>query len=90
MMGEKMNSGWTGDLNDDCWLERYGMFAHVECMDRGWWWFAIYEGEFPKHKTLFDITDNHAIIKLTTGKMARAAAECCLELLRERDGNGAY
>lgn len=70
---------WCGDLNDDCTLERYGMVAHVENLDRNIWWFAIHDGE----KDLYNTADNHTPVRLTTGKMARAAAECCLELLRK-------
>jgi len=69
-------------LNDDCHLERYGLSAHVECMDRGWWWFAIYRGKWPAEECLYNTADNEAVIKLTTGKMACAAAECVMEALR--------
>jgi len=81
-------SDWTGDLEDDCHLERYGMSAHVECMDRGWWWFAVGRGEFPNYVELYNTADNEAVIKLTTGKMARAAAECVMEVLRVDEAKG--
>lgn len=78
-----MDKDWQGDLNDDCTLERYGMLAHVEAMDRNRWWFAISRG----NKDLFNFADREAPnIRLTTGKMARAAAECCMELLRSSEG----
>lgn len=77
-----MNTDWTGDLDDDCTLRRYGMLAHVECLDRGWWWFAIYRGEWPDEVSLYNAADNEAVIRLTTGKMARAAAECVMEVFR--------
>lgn len=70
---------WKGDLDDDCSLERYGMTAHVECMDRGCWWFGIYRGG----ECLFNKGDAETYIALTTGKMARAAAECVMEALRK-------
>jgi hypothetical protein len=66
---------WTGDLKDDCHLDRYGYSAAVECMGRGDWWFAIYKGR----KQIYNTADNHFSILLSTGKMARAAAECMLE-----------
>ncbi len=76
-----MNS-WNGDLEDDCSLERYGMLAHVECMDKGYWWFGISAVPWVKGQNdLYNTADNQKVVRLTTGKMARAAAECCLELL---------
>ena len=77
---------WTGDLDDDCWLVRYGMLAHVECLDRGHWWFSISanEGRIGAPE-LYNTANNSTHVHLTTGKMARAAAECALELLRGTD-----
>ena len=75
-------SNWTGDLNDDCFLERYGFHAHVECMSRGVWWFAVEIGTWPDSEQIFNTSDNETAIKLTTGKMARAAAECVIEFSR--------
>lgn len=75
---------WAGDLDDDCSLERYGMLAHVEKLDRFYWWFAISElPNAPGSRQLFNKSDSLANIKLTTGKMARAAAECVMESLQE-------
>ena len=68
---------WTGDLNDDCHLERYGLSAHVECMDKNHWWFGIYHGK----NQVYNTADNRAVVNLTTGKMARAAAECVMEYI---------
>jgi hypothetical protein len=73
---------WTGDLDDDCTLERYGMHAHVECMHRGCWWFGVYRGEWPNETELCNTSDFDTPVRLTTGKMARAAAECVMEILR--------
>jgi hypothetical protein len=69
---------WQGDLSDDCTLERYGMTAHAECMDHAEWWFGIWRGD----DAVFNFGDRMASIRLTTGKMARAAAECVMEALR--------
>ena len=66
---------WRGDLNDDCILDRYGYSAHVECMGRGDWWFAVYKGR----QQVYNTADNETHVALTTGKTARAAAECVLE-----------
>jgi hypothetical protein len=77
-------SEWTGDPNDDCALSRYGLTAHVECMDRGHWWFCIYRGKWPDEVQIYNTADNLAVVKLTTGKMARAAAECVMELLHSQ------
>lgn len=75
-----MDKDWQGDLNNDCSLERYGMLAHAEKMDTNRWWFAISRGD---GTDLFNFADReYGDIRLTTGKMARAAAECCMELLR--------
>ena len=71
---------WRGNLDDDCSLERYGMLAHVEKMDRGRWWFAISRGR----KDLFNSADNETYVKLPTGDVARAAAESVMECLRKR------
>lgn len=76
-----LHHDWTGDLDDDCHLERYGLHAHVEQMDRGIWWFAVGRGEFPTYEELYNHADMDTAIQLTTGKMARAAAECVIELL---------
>lgn len=68
-------SEWTGDLADDCLLYRYGMTAHVECMDRGHWWFAVYSGKGEIGcDDLFNTANQQTHIRLTSGKMARAAA----------------
>lgn len=72
---------WRGDLDDDCTLERYGYKAHVECMDKGHWWFAVGKGEWPNYTELYNHSDQRTVIRLTTGNMARAAAECIIELL---------
>lgn len=71
-------TAWRGDLDDDCRLERYGMLAHAERMAGARWWFAISRGA----EEVFNTANNQSIIKLKTGAMARAAAECCMELLR--------
>ncbi|MBU8921807.1 MAG: hypothetical protein KOO63_08305 [Bacteroidales bacterium] len=73
---------WTGDLHDDCYLERYGYSAHVECMAKGVWWFAVDKGTWPESKLLYNTADNQTAVALTTGKMARAAAECVIESFR--------
>jgi len=68
---------WTGDLRDDCHLERYGYSAHVECMNYGHWWFAIYKGR----EQIYNTADNQIVIRISTGKQARVAAECIIELV---------
>ncbi len=83
----KLHADWTGDLNDDCHLERYGMHAHVEKMDYGVWWFAISRDlpdPPPYFEDLYNSSEAHTAVQLTTGKMARAAAESCLEVLRQQ------
>ena len=77
-------SRWTGDLADDCFLERYGMFAHVECMDRGIWWFSISDGKELGSEELYNSSNMATSIRLKTGNEARAAAEHCMELLRQK------
>lgn len=74
-------SEWQGDLNDDCWLERYGMLAHVEQLDKDWWWFSVSAGRGAGSPELFNTSNMHFPARLTTGKMARAAAECVMETL---------
>jgi len=74
-------SKWTGDLKDDCFLSRYGYSAHVENMWKRHWWFAVGRGKFPNYEELYNTSNNKTAIVLTTGKMARAAAECVIELL---------
>jgi hypothetical protein len=74
-------SEWTGDLKDDCHLWRYEYRAHVECMGRGEWWFEVGKGTFPDYESLYNTADNETAVNLTTGKMARAAAECIIEYL---------
>jgi hypothetical protein len=82
----KLHDDWVGNLADDCFLERYGMHAHVEYMDRGIWWFAVYRGQ----ECLYNTADNAAAVRLTNGKMARAAAECCMEVLRQLTPNADF
>ena len=78
-------SNWKGDLDDDCSLVRYGMLAHVEKMDRGVWWFCVANHPWvPGEADLYNTAENMTHVKLISGKMARAAAECCMELLRQR------
>lgn len=74
-------SEWQGDLDDDCTLQRYGFNAHVESMDRGVWWFCVGRGDWPDYVELYNTAENLSVVRLTTGKMARAAAECVIELL---------
>ena len=78
-----MKTNWDGDLQDDCHLDRYGYHAHVECMGRGVWWFAVDKGKWPNATQIYNTADNETAVMLTTGKMARAAAECVIEALRQ-------
>lgn len=44
---------WTGDLNDDCTALWNGLMLRAECMDKGFWWWAVYDmqdGEAARHK----------------------------------------
>lgn len=78
-------SKWTGDMEDDCCLLRYGMMAHAEKMTRGFWWFAVYsDGGKIGSDDLYNTAENLIHVSLTTGKMARAAAECVVELLHSQ------
>lgn len=74
-------AGWAGDLGDDCHLERYGLVAHVEQMDRNCWWFAVYDGWEAGRKQLFNSADQQTALPITSGAKARCAAECVMELL---------
>jgi hypothetical protein len=74
---------WQGDLDDDCTLRRYGMIAHVEQMRHGHWWFSIGRLPWtPGEDDLYNTANNEIVIRLTTGKMARIAAEIAMEILR--------
>jgi hypothetical protein len=76
-------SDWEGDLDDDCWIDRYGMRACVEKSGRGNWWIGIFS--LPVRLTggaLYNTHSNETPVRLTTGKMARAAAEIAMEVLR--------
>jgi hypothetical protein len=76
-------SDWEGDLDDDCWIDRYGMRACVEKSGRCDWWFAIYSQPWKfGDGDLYNTADNETPVRLTTGKMARAAAEIAMEVLR--------
>jgi hypothetical protein len=47
------------------------------------WWFAVYADEGRRGcDSLYNTAENMRGIRLTTGKMARAAAECVMEVLR--------
>lgn len=83
------DAAWVGDLDDDCTLSRYGMTAHVEKMDRNCWWFNVTTPKrdgSPGYNDLFNTADNATHVPLRSGKVARRAAECALELLRNTDG----
>lgn len=78
------DGAWVGDLNDDCWLERYGMAAHVEKMDTNHWWFNVtrkWPDGRPGYDDIFNMADQQTHVPLTTGKMARRAAECVMEAI---------
>jgi hypothetical protein len=74
-----VKTNWQGDLNDDCTLERYGLFAHVERMDRNRWWFAVYPSR--NGDALYNSSDMQTAIRLRDGAAARAAAEHVMEVL---------
>ncbi len=75
---------WNGNLDDDCSLVRYGMIAHAEKIGRRRWYFSIGPHPWVPSVEFYNTADNMTHVTLTTGKMARAAAECCMELLRQR------
>ena len=77
------NADWQGDLDDDCWLQRYGLFAHVEKMDRNWWWFAVSRGREIGAQQLYNHADRGTSVDLKSGDIARIAAECVMEALRQ-------
>jgi hypothetical protein len=77
--GMSVKTNWRGDLNDDCTLERYGLFAHVERMDRKRWWFAVYPSR--NGDALYNSADPQTAIRLRDGDAARAAAEHVMEVL---------
>jgi len=81
-------SDWIGDLKDYCHLERYGYFAHVECMDKGEWWFCVTKGKFPNCTELYNTAENKTAVRLKSGKAARVAAECVIEALERIRRNG--
>ena len=77
-------SEWKGNLRDDCSLERYGCSAHVEMMDKGVWWFAVYRNK----KIVFNSFESLQPIRLETGKQARLVAEFILEIAAMRKLKG--
>jgi hypothetical protein len=84
-------AGWTGDLNDNCYLWRYGMTASVEKMDEGVWWFGV---STPRDSGVgywrrFNSADMESHLPLTSAEKARCAAECVMECLRLLD-EGVY
>jgi hypothetical protein len=63
------------------------MVAHVEKMDMNHWWFNVtrkWPDDRPGYDDIFNISDQSTHVPLTTGKMARRAAECCMEVLANR------
>jgi len=52
-------------------------------MGRGHWWFCVDRGTWPNLEWCYNTADNETAINLTTGKMARAAAECIIEMARQ-------
>ena len=80
----RQGAGWQGDLEDDCWLERYGLFAHVEKMDRKHWWFAVSRGREIGSESLYNHADQQTLVRLKSGEIARIAAECVMEVFGAR------
>ena len=72
-----MTFNWTGDLDDDCTAELYGLTLRVEKIDEGCWWWAIYAG------LAEEVVSSHDFGKPNTGEDARHAAEKAFQLLAD-------
>jgi hypothetical protein len=70
---------WTGDLDDDCTASWAGLTLRAEKMDRAVWWWAVYDDG-----TQGPIADSHGGARVTTGQLARVAAERAARLWVER------
>ena len=67
----KLPIEWTGDLHDDCTARWAGLMLRAEQMQRGVWWWAVYDDR--SGATLGD--SNTARGRVPNGKKARVAAE---------------
>jgi hypothetical protein len=67
----KLPVEWTGDLQDDCTARWAGLMLRAEQMQRGVWWWAVYDDR--GGAVLGD--SNMAGIRVPNGKKARLAAE---------------
>ena len=63
----KLPIEWTGDLHDDCTARWAGLMLRAEQMQRGVWWWAVYDGR--SGATLGD--SNTAGGRVPNGKKAR-------------------
>lgn len=67
----KLPIEWTGDLRDDCTARWAGLTLRAEQMQRGVWWWAVYDDR--SGAILGD--SNTAGVRVPNGKQARTAAE---------------
>ena len=67
----KLPIEWTGDLDDDCTARWAGLMLRAEQMQRGVWWWAVYDDR--SGAILGD--SNTARGRVPNGKKARIAAE---------------
>jgi len=70
---------WTGDLDDDCTASWAGLTLRAEKMDRASWWWAVYDNGMQG-----PVADSHGGARVTTGQLARVAAEHAARLWVER------
>jgi hypothetical protein len=67
----KLPIDWTGDLDDDCTARWAGLTLRAEQMQRGVWWWAVYDD---RSGTILG-DSNTAEVRVPNGKKARVAAE---------------
>ena len=70
-----MNWNWRGNLRDDCTAVGGGVMLRAEMMDRGVWWWAVYDNEGKRGSDELASSNRQEPYHAKTGKEARAAAE---------------
>lgn len=68
----KQSFTWTGDLSNDCTALWAGLMLRAECMEEGYWWWAVYDMQ--KGEATIDDSNNYNE-RFIRGEIAQQKAE---------------
>lgn len=83
-----MDWNWKGNLRDDCTAVGEGLMLRAEMMDRGHWWWAVFDNEGRRGCSELAVSHDEYPYYARTGKLARAAAEAAAERIMSERGTG--